>query len=320
MYLPTYFPLLSHLHFPQSHQLFPATLQNRKQKTIMRRFFSNRRSGSQASRRSSYLASSTAPGFPHPSQHHEFNARSYRFGDPDPPPPPPYSSRFTQPARPRSDEVFDHHGGTTASESRHENTPGPTPEEEGGGGGASFPPLRVSRQQLHDTSKHDISAAGGTPYPCTQAALDELHRFFPGPRFDRPRLWHPKAAIRELQRFLDLRQSLAPEVVEALARIKAAMQHGSNVDVVLKALRDVDVAFFHGHLTGSVKVRWSNPRYFAILYQHGPPPVPPAFGYTNRTDLARAAVNLDIDRICFEAEEPMKELWRTLFHELVVCH
>ena len=329
MYPPTLLSLALTSPLPPISSTLPCYLTKRaKQKTIMRRFFSNRRSGSHASHRSSYLASSTAPGFPHRSPHHEFNAQSHGFGDPDPPPPPPpYSSRFTQPARPRSDEVFYDRDGTTASGSRHENTPGPTPEEEDeeqqGGGGASFPPLRVSRQQLHNTSNPNIpaSASGGTPYACSQAALDELHRFFPGPRLDHPRLWHPKAAIRELQRFLDLRQSLAPDVVAALERIKAGMQHGRNVDVLVKALPDVDVAFFHGHLTGSVKVRWSNPRYFAVLYrQHGsPPPVAPAFGYTNRIDLARAAVNLDLDRICFEAEEPMKGLWGAVVQELVGC-
>ena len=120
-------------------------------------------------------------------------------------------------------------------------------------------PTRAN-QALYDITK-DLCSGGllvgeGTRYPCTQEDLDSYRRFPPGGYYFRP--MSPNAGIRRLLDFLDMNREPTPEARSALRRLVAGinMKHKAP-DIVIRAFRDLDAAFFGGHLIGNVLVHVS---------------------------------------------------------------
>lgn len=96
----------------------------------------------------------------------------------------------------------------------------------------------------------------GTKYPCTQEDLDGYRRFPPGAYYFKP--MSPNAGIRRLLDFLDPYREPTPEARSALRRLEVGINMKYKApDIVIRAFRDLDAAFFGGHLIGNVLVHVS---------------------------------------------------------------
>ncbi len=117
-------------------------------------------------------------------------------------------------------------------------------------------PTRAN-QELFDVTR-DLCSGGlqvdrGTPYPCTQEDLDSYRRF-PRGKYH----WGPMRAndaVCRLIEFLLPTTKPSKEVLSAFERLRAGanMRHKAP-DIVIKAFRDLDTAFFGGNLSGNCLV------------------------------------------------------------------
>lgn len=119
-----------------------------------------------------------------------------------------------------------------------------------------YEPTRAN-QELFDVTR-DLCSGGlqvdrGTPYPCTQEDLDSYRRFPRGKyQWDPIR---PNKAVSLLLEFLLPIREPSIKVQGALQRLRTGinMTHKAP-DIVIKAFRDLDTAFFGGNLSGNCLV------------------------------------------------------------------
>ena len=173
---------------------------------------------------------------------------------------------------------------------------------------------RLSNAEIkhrYNRATYPVKAAGGTPYGCTQADIDT---FCKAPRNVRSTRFLPaEVSIQILTSFLS-QQTPTPDVCDARARLRlAAWNPDWGPDIIIKALRDIDIAFFNSRLRGNVKVHWCNSSE-EIMRKHLPR-IPLGLSISGERE-GQSTVFLNADLI-FAKRNPCKQMWRTTLHELV---
>ena len=173
---------------------------------------------------------------------------------------------------------------------------------------------RLSRGEIthrHSQTIYSVKAASGTPYDCTQADIDA---FCKPPRNVRSSRFLPaEVSIQTLTSFLS-QQTPTPDVCDALARLRLAVWDPDwGPDIIIKALRDIDIDFFNSRLRGNVKVHWCDSSN-EIMRKHLPH-IPLGLRSPGERK-GQCTVFLNADMI-FANRNPCKQMWRTILHELV---
>ena len=188
-------------------------------------------------------------------------------------------------------------------------------------------PLRYlndnNRQRLRDQTKEPVSWDTGADYGHPRGDVNDYQVF----RSDQVIKYPPvdKAeATKVLANFLTPTEPLPPDQTSALSRLKAAANDPHwDPSLVVKALADLDTAFFKGHLERHVIVAWATETEVVEKGNGGRKPEHCATGLCQPLDLEknegkqRCKVWLNSDAI-FDMPDPRRVMWETLFHELVV--
>ena len=173
---------------------------------------------------------------------------------------------------------------------------------------------RLSREHITQLCNQTIcstEALSGTPYDCSQADIDAFHEFARTVRS--PKFLPAEESIQTLTSFLT-QQNPTPDICNALARLRlAAWDPNWGPDVIIKALCDIDKAFFNSRLRGHVKVYWCNSSNEHIRRRL--PQVPRGLMSPGESE-GQCTVFLNADTI-FTKRNPCKQMWRTTLHELV---
>ena len=178
-----------------------------------------------------------------------------------------------------------------------------------------------TRQRLREQTKEPVSWHTGAHYDHPHGDLNDYQEFRSVPRAQLTKA----EATQVLADFLTPLTDIAPAQKEALNRLDSAARHPAwDPSLAIKALADLDVAFFDGRLRGNVVAAWATEseilergcrdgqtpdRAFSGLCQ----PLEPEGNGGER----RCKVWLNSDKI-FDAPDPRLQMWETLFHELVV--
>lgn len=165
---------------------------------------------------------------------------------------------------------------------------------------------REGTTHLYNQTVCSIKASSGTPYDCTQADIDAFHGY---DCIVRSVTFLPaEESIQTLTSFLT-EQHPTPDIRSALARLRlAAWDPNWGPDVIIKALGDIDKAFFNSRLRGNVKVHWCNSSNETIRGHLGL--------MIPGVRKGQCTVILNSDTI-FAEQYPRKEMWQTTLHELV---
>jgi hypothetical protein len=98
--------------------------------------------------------------------------------------------------------------------------------------------------------------------------------------------------------------------MDALRRLQLARKGKTcGPHFIIKAARDIDIAFFGSQLWGNTIIRWE--------YKPKRPKLTTLYGHTQGRPGGRAVITLNA-AIIFKAEDPCEEMWRTMLHEMVV--
>ncbi len=180
-----------------------------------------------------------------------------------------------------------------------------------------------TRQQLREQIKEPISWETGTQYPHPHSNLNDSQRFQ-----SIPRPWPTKVkATESVVGFLTPLQPLAQAQKDALNRLDAAANHRNwDPSLAIKALPDLDVGFFDGHLQGNAIAAWATEKEILLEKECGSRKPDEKASTGLRQPLKpeenegqqRCKVCLNSDRN-FEAPDPRLRVWETVFRELVVC-
>ena len=173
----------------------------------------------------------------------------------------------------------------------------------------------LENDNLHYQAQLPVEANKGTPYACSQSDIDEFQHCTTG---NQEGVVSKTAAVGMLEDFLDPLRQPSHEVLEALMRLRTARWNPNwGPDVIIKAAKDLDLAFFDGRLRGSVAVRWSHTwsvpanLYGCVFKRYGVmwPGVGPELGL--------CLVHLYADQILYAAN-PCEQMWQTMLHEMIV--
>lgn len=161
-----------------------------------------------------------------------------------------------------------------------------------------------------------VTPSKGTPYPCTQQQID-TYTMSPYCDHGNGYIMLEYDAIRMLQAFLDPNILPTPQVTAALHRIANGMKIKDNwyPDIVIKALHDIDTAFFMGLLRGSVRIQWLDRTGFV---EHYGPHCASHLGITQYIYTGCSSILLNMQTIFEDMECPHQRMWQCLFHELIV--
>lgn len=174
----------------------------------------------------------------------------------------------------------------------------------------------ADRLRLLEECQNPIRADKGTAYPCSQRDLDGCVNFYRSNR--NVDYVSPITGTNKLVQWLDINQPPDPESVAALRRLREGLKLEQwGPDLVIKAFKDLDQAFFMGTLTGNVLVVWKNVRdinnLWGLLSSNGT-----TMGYTSKMGHGQARITLDSPSHFRTASDPYREMWRTLLHEMCV--
>lgn len=171
------------------------------------------------------------------------------------------------------------------------------------------------RSRLLHECEVPVRADRGTAYPCSQRDLDGYVKFH---RSNRDRVYlSPNSGTNHLVQWMDINKTPDHQSAAALERLK----HGLKIqpwgpDLISKAFKDFDQAFFMGTLTGNVLLRWRKARRINNLW--GLRSDGPSYGYTSKMGHGQARITID-PVIHFMSEfNPQSEMFRTLLHEMCV--
>ncbi len=179
------------------------------------------------------------------------------------------------------------------------------------------------RQRLRDQTKEPVSWDTGAVYGHPRGDVNDYQVF----RSDQLTMYQPveKAEATEvLAKFLTPTEPLPPDQTSALSRLKAAANNPQwDPSLVIKALADLDIAFFNGRLERHVIAAWATETEMVEKGNGGRKPKHCATGLCQLLDpeknegKQRCKVWLNSDAI-FDMPDPRRVMWETLFHELVV--
>ncbi|MCJ1424573.1 hypothetical protein MMC29_002461 [Sticta canariensis] len=160
-----------------------------------------------------------------------------------------------------------------------------------------------------------ITPSTGTPYPCTQQQID-TYTMTPYCDQGNGNIMPEYDAICMLQAFLNPNVLPTPEVTAALHRIAYGMSIKDNwyPDIVIKAMHDIDTAFFMGLLRGSVRIQWVDRS--RIIEEYGPH-CASHLGITQYIHTGCTSILLNLQPILGDMRSPRQRMWQCLFHELI---
>lgn len=172
-------------------------------------------------------------------------------------------------------------------------------------------PSSSQRRELYlMATRRRVDVNRGTPYPCTQADLDSCARLASR---NNAQYITPNLATNELVRWLDHDPDAV--AVAALHRLRKGLKIIPwNPDIIIKAFRDLDAAFFKCTLIGNTELAWVGKT--ARLLRFG---FMSCWGTTIKIGHARCRIELNAYKILLETN-PYQQMWRTLLHEMVVSH
>ena len=163
------------------------------------------------------------------------------------------------------------------------------------------------RQRLVELAQCKVEVDTGTYYPCKQRRIDGWNHFF--------HRWrgHDHRPEQTAEHFtMRILKEPNSTQIDAMARLRNGVRERHwEPDIVIKAMHDIDVAFFNGKLKGKVIVRWTGPNEEV-------PGVPTtAAGSTAYHGDGLASIILN-SRNILERPDSKMQMWTTLIHEAVV--
>ena len=177
-----------------------------------------------------------------------------------------------------------------------------------------------TRQRLREQTEEPISWDTGAEYDHPHSDLND-YQTFRSSAF--PQLSKAEAT-QILADFLTPLHPLPASQKGALNRLDAAARHPNwDPSLVIKALADLDIAFFDGRLKGSVVAVWATEREIVeevlkdIKYRSGFKGLCQPLAPMENEGQQRCKIWLNSDSI-FDVPDPRLQMWQTMFHELVV--
>ena len=177
-----------------------------------------------------------------------------------------------------------------------------------------------TRQRLRDQTKEPVSWDTGAEYDHPHSNLND-YQTFRSSAF--PQLSKAEAT-QVLADFLTPLQPLPTSQKGALNRLDAAARHPHwDSSLVIKALADLDIAFFDGRLKDSVVAVWATEREIVekvlsgVKYRSGFKGLCQPLAPEENEGQQRCKIWLNSDSI-FNVPDPRLQMWQTMFHELVV--
>jgi hypothetical protein len=174
----------------------------------------------------------------------------------------------------------------------------------------------ASRRHLYENARKPVREDQGTPYPCAQQDLDGYVQHHHSNRD--ARYVTPIAATNELCDWLNHFNEPDAASMAALERLKTGIKMRPwQPDLVIKAFKDLDLAFFKGTLTGNVRVKWMCRQEW--LRFRGPEA--DYLGVTQKEAHAQCRIVLNAETVLLHpgsAPIPFREMWRTMLHEMCV--
>ena len=170
-------------------------------------------------------------------------------------------------------------------------------------------------QELHRASFEPIEVETGTKCTCTQHDLTMYHARLSALSDiiieDIPAPIEPKKPIRWLANFLHQDNWPTPQVKEALERLMLAREDRQwGPDIIIKAAKDLDTAFFNSLLDYQISVRWSDPSETAALNKN--------FGMAQFLEVMMCDIYSNRDEVLLKSENPAGVMWGTMVHEMIV--
>ncbi|KAF6235735.1 hypothetical protein HO173_005930 [Letharia columbiana] len=176
-----------------------------------------------------------------------------------------------------------------------------------------------ARQRLREQTKEPVSWDIGAQYDHPHGDLNDYQEFRTVARAQLTKA----QATQLLVDFLTPLEHLHTAQKKALNRLDAAARHPKwDPSLVIKALADLDIAFFDGRLKGNVIVMWATEREILERVCDGQNPEKGFTGLCQplqpdeNEGEQRCKVWLNSDKI-FNAPDPRLQMWETMFHELV---
>ena len=157
----------------------------------------------------------------------------------------------------------------------------------------------------------------GTPYGCHEVDLENCASVY-NKRPHAPR--SIESATTELERFLDPSVGLEIGCPEMTAILR--LQNGLRIqdwkpDLIVKAFRDLDIAFFDSTLQCHTSFNWRCAEWWNEL-RRSPTAYRGPLGMTQILGRGKAAIELNAWGILLDSEDANLEMWRVTLHEMVV--
>ena len=176
------------------------------------------------------------------------------------------------------------------------------------------------RMSLYEAARKPVRKNEGTPYPCEQRDLDGYLKH----ERDNSKARYITAiqATNELCDWLDHYKEPDASSLAALERLRDGIRLDPwGPDLVIKAFKDLDLAFFKGTLLGNVRVKWMcRTEWLKTIDPRCDSPME-VVGYTQPGPHAQCAIALNAHHHLLNAHRtpnPFREMWRTLLHEMCV--
>ena len=177
-----------------------------------------------------------------------------------------------------------------------------------------------TRQRLRDQTKEPVSWDTGAEYDHPHSDLND-YQTFRSSAF--PQLSKAEAT-QLLANFLTPLHPLPASQKAALNRLDAAARHPNwDPSLVIKALADLEIAFFDGRLKGSVVAIWATEKEIVervingVEHRSGFMGLCQPLAPEEHEGQQWCKIWLNSDSI-FDVPDPRLQMWQTMFHELVV--
>lgn len=173
--------------------------------------------------------------------------------------------------------------------------------------------------RLYQAAHKPVREDKGTPYPCKQQDLDGCLKH----RHDnsKARYITPDKACDELCRWLNYWKDPDKSSSAALQRLKDGLKLDPwGPDLVIKAFKDLDLAFFKGTLLGNVRVKWICRTEWQEICSGKRESSKHAVAYTEMDGHAQCYIALNASAHLLDptTPKPYREMWRTMLHEMCV--
>lgn len=176
---------------------------------------------------------------------------------------------------------------------------------------------RDTRILLYEEARKPVRVNRGTPYPCTEDDLDTCREQGSMCVSNNPPYVTTFQATAQLCDWLNLEREPTARSMSALMRLNHYMWKLSwGPDIVIKAFRDLDIAFFDSILMGRVTVEWLCRTDWARL-----PGTEDSFGKTRWRNHRQCRIMLNADAILLNmsiSPEPFTRMWQVIAHEMCV--